>query len=68
MNVNGRLRTFMKAHRLNGKQMAKILQTPYNTFEKWKRSEETTPPGCLLTLMTILEQSSDVRKSLGIFE
>ena len=61
----------MAAHSVDGRKLtgtkfAVILQTPYDTFEYWLREKDKQPPGCLLTLMDILEQSEDARKLVGI--
>ena len=58
----------MKRHRLNGQKMAQLLHTPYGTFEKWRREDDTQPPGCLLLVMDILEQSAEARRIAGVQE
>ena len=52
--------------KLTGTKFAVILQTSYATFEYWLREHDKQPPGCLLTLMDILEQSEEARKLVGI--
>ena len=52
--------------KLTGTRFAKILQTPYSTFEYWLRENDKQPPGCLLTLMDVLEKSEEARKLVGI--
>jgi hypothetical protein len=68
MRLKDRLTAFMKRHRLNGRKMAAVLQTPYGTFEKWMRTDDTQPPGCLVMLMDILEQSAEARRIANIEE
>jgi len=68
MRLKDRLTAFMEQHRLNGKKMAVILRTPYGTFEKWMRTDDTQPPGCMVTLMDILEQSAEARQIANIGE
>jgi DNA-binding transcriptional regulator YiaG len=73
MRLKDRLRAFMAAHRIEGKKLtgtrfAAILQTPYATFEHWLRENDKQPPGCLLTLMDVLERSEEARRIAGIEE
>ena len=67
LKLTDRLNVFMKHHGLRRKQMAEILQTPVATVTHWVRNE-STPPGCLLTLMDVLERHEEVRICLGIRE
>jgi len=71
MRLKDRLRNFMAVHRaaektLTGKRFAVILQTPYSTFEHWLREKDKQPPGCLVTLMDLLDNVPEARQYLGI--
>jgi len=68
MRLKDRLREFMTIHGLSHRQMAKKLSTSYKTFSKWMALKEnsTQPPACMLTLMDILERSSEARQIAGI--
>lgn len=69
MRLKDRLRAFMTQHNLTHKEMAEKIETPYYTFAKWMRAKrDNQPPGCLLPLMNILEQSSEARKIARIKE
>ena len=72
MRLKDRLRGFMADHRtadgkkLTGTRFAAILATPYSTFEYWLRQNDKQPPGCLVTLMNVLENVPSARQFLGI--
>ena len=71
MRLKERIQLFMQTYRhkdgrLSGVRMAALLQTPYATFEHWLRAKDKQPPGCLITLMDILERSPEARAQLGI--
>jgi len=73
MRLKDRIKVFLATHRADGKRLtgtkfASILQTPYATFEHWMRERDKQPPGCMLTLMDVLEQCPEARKVLGITE
>jgi DNA-binding transcriptional regulator YiaG len=68
MRVKDRLRAFAFKYNLTHEEMAAKLETPYPTFAKWMRSKDNQPPGCMMTLMNILERSAEARKIVGIKE
>ena len=70
MRLKDRIRDFAAKYDLTHEQMAAKLSTPYGTFQKWMRLQEgsTQPPACMMTLMRILEYSSEARKVIGIKE
>lgn len=66
MRIKDRLRTFMEVHGVTHEEMASRVSTPYGTFKKWMMTKDTQPPGCMLTLMNILERSEEARKIVGL--
>jgi len=49
-----RLKAFMEHHDLGRAESAKIFLTPLGTFKHWLTGNHQTP-GCLVTLLEILE-------------
>jgi len=70
MRLKDRIRAFAEKYGLTHEQLAEMITTPYGTFQKWMRSDEGSvkPPACMLTLMEILEESSEARRIVGINE
>jgi hypothetical protein len=75
MRVKDRIKAFMQAYKVGGRKLtgtrfAAMLCTPYDTFEYWLRPDDRdhTPPGCMIAIMNILEQSAEARRLLGIDE
>jgi hypothetical protein len=62
-----RLKAFMAHHNLKHTETAKLLLTPIGTFKHWLTGEHQTP-GCLVTLLDILEGVPEARKYLRIEE
>ena len=73
LRLKDRLALFMEKHGIKHEQMAGILYTPYNTFQKWMRADKDgrgsrKPPACMLLVMEGLEDSAEFRKIAGIKE
>ena len=47
-------------------EMARILQTPPSTYDKWFYRQAAAPPACMLLLLDILEQSAEARGIAGL--
>jgi hypothetical protein len=67
LTLSMRLREFMKRYRLNRDQMASIIRTPRGTFDHWL-DDDVNPPACMLALMDLLEERSQVRTWLGVHD
>lgn len=63
--IKDRLAAFMQVHAIRRAKMAEVLQTPFGTLNHWIR-DEANPPGVMLLVMTLLEQSADARRIAGI--
>ena len=67
MTIADRLRVFMREHGLNRNQMADIISTPVASLDDWlSQTKPRVPPACMLTLMSLLEQSSQARRLAGV--
>lgn len=57
----------MLKYDLSRDDMARVLQTPVRTQDDWlSETRPRMPPACMLTLMTILEQSPQARRLAGV--
>jgi len=66
VRIKDRLRAFMALHRIEQREMAKRLRTPYGTFEKWMREDDAQPPGCMHVVIDALEKLPEFRRLVGM--
>ncbi len=65
-NLEERLRAFMRTHHLSLEELAELLRTPSQTIVHWFEGV-ATPPGCVHTLLVLLETQPITRSSLGVW-
>ena len=66
--IKDRIRAFASHYKIEHKDLAAKLGTPYGTFEKWLRKVDTNPPGVMLIVMNGLEKLPEFRSLIGIKE
>jgi len=60
-----RIRAFMARFDLSRAEAALVLCTPERTLDGWL-DDDRTPPGCMIALLDVIEQSSHGRRILGV--
>jgi hypothetical protein len=63
--VRDRLNSFRKRHNVTRSQLAEALSTPVRTMNGWIY-EGHTPPGAMISLLDLIEDSPRARARLGL--
>ena len=64
-SIAERIRAFMARFDLSRAEAALVLCTPERTLDGWL-DDDRTPPGCMIALLDVIEQSSHGRRILGV--
>jgi len=62
-----RIEAFLSKYQLAVAGFALVISTPDQTVRTWlKAGKKAIPPGALVSLMTVLEESAEMRELLGV--